>query len=341
MPAFRGDSKTRHALRELIAYAPEGYTSYDDSISEEMQAFLIAKLIEWLNKSNVDKVELMSKYSSEYLSWLVPPVILPINFYGQEYEYVRSNDVYPLQLLKNFDTKVAELIKDGDENALVDFVLKGVFDLRILSVSGMGIYTTNKSFFIGRGNGKLLGIKDGVIVGHGYRIKKLDLSNINDIITAPRGICRVNTFDILDRAKLWMEERLGQLPDYEAVEAGLATLKLRGKWQAAYAFEQALYRPHVKKVKVEPKLRFTDELLDSIRDMWGADDIPLTEKYFELNSIALSLGVKPLKWERFFGIRKILPGDHIRDKRAIMAIEKGYSRFIDYFLIQKRKENEC
>jgi hypothetical protein len=289
---------------------------------------------------NGAKPEDVYKFSKVKVVWLIPPINILGDFYDDNVYF--SGTKWSV-VGTDFDTyarNVNKLLDKKDMQQVINYILN--FVSSVAKLNNTSIYSQSDSFYTMYGR-NCVGIKDSYILGARAKVPpEFDLINYS---TLPRGATTVSTFDILDRFKLWMEERFDTLQDYQPVEYGLAKLKLSGSIKAIYAVEQEFLRgtgssSAIYAVTANTYKLYTDDLLDYIRDIWDEPNMGISNKYFEILDAVKPLCIDTVQWRKLFRVDPSTIGEKLTRAKA-EAVIKGYDRFIDYYLMMQRKGKKC
>lgn len=327
------------------AQQPELNLSFADSSAQQLKLTsvrsreLVDQVAQDLRNLGVDPIEILSTYQAGYLDWAMPPVTLPDELFGGEYPYQRPKKADLVALHKAYREDVIQLAKDGDMRALETYVTRLVVHLRSTVAYKRCTFNGN-SVYIEFSTIPPIGIKDGKILGTpvwdiiGVRSAVLDIEAMAQM---SGNFVRAETFDALDRAKLWLTQNWQIVPNYELLELKLSVLKLQGD-KAGYDFEQALHKPLVE-VKSAISGLFTNEALDAIRESWTTEAETFEDKFRRLYDLVIDKFIDSKLWKEFFGVFPPEAGVELPLGRR-KKIEGGIERFTNYYLNKQRQIRE-
>jgi hypothetical protein len=287
----------------------------------------------------VDLTEILRTYQAGYLDWAIPPVILPDELFGGEYPYQRPRKADLVELHKAYRADVIQLAKAGNVRDLETYVTRLVVHLRG-SVAYKRCTFRGNSVYIEFSTIPPIGIKEGKVLGAPVWDTVSTRSSVLDLEAMAQmsgDFVRAETFDALDRAKLWVLQNWQILPNYELLELKLSVLKLQGD-KAGYDFEQALHRPVVE-VKSAITGLFTDDTLDAIRGSWTMEAETFEDKFRRLYDLVIDKFIDSKLWKEFFGVFPPEAGVELPLGRR-KKIEGGIERFTNYYLNKQRQIRE-
>lgn len=176
----------------------------------------------------------------------------------------------------------------------------------------------------------------GVIAGKCGDSPEVGSEYLEELKHRPRGFVEFPTFDALDRANIWIVQHATTLLEPEKMLRGLCLLKLTQNYKVAYEFEQTLHGL-LPPVILDPTLKmllYTDDALDSIRDIWTNQVGTQAEKLELLHSKLVPSYLDSQQYKDIFKIRA-KPSERFSIKLENEVVA-GMEGFIALFLQTRR-----
>lgn len=282
-----------------------------------------------------DGPSILAKFSSEYLTWIIPPLVLTGEFYGYDFAYGGARPSNLGSLVEWYRYQMITLDKANDAAGMLNFAVRFVLIAQMsgqhkrLVISGKDCYIEFRSY-------PPAGIRDSKILGAPVKTE-VELNNVELLVKAPRGMVKSKTFNVCDRVKLWMDENFDYVNEYENLEYGLAMLKSMGSYRAIHDLEQAIFA--INQPEPVKETKFNLEIIDTIRDMWEKDEEPEIKFRDMYDLLVHGEYVTTAKWKVLFGSFPVQEPDKINGAKIGLII-KGLDKFTDYALAEIRKAKQ-
>ena len=177
--------------------------------------------------------------------------------------------------------------------------------------------------------------KKGIV---GYTKIPVDMQDMYDHVTAPRGAIIYDTFDVLDQILLWVRANSDKLNAPDETSKALAILKMQQSPTFAYMVQQKVFK-NKPLTDQDPSLRalnYSMEALDMIRDLWDVEEGTKKEKFTNLYFSIVPTYMDDDEFLEMFGSQPMPMADWDFTQRNQEQVSKGLERFITKFLTVQR-----
>lgn len=309
---------------------------YKLTLGSKQEQVLVDRILRYLKDIGADGPTILSKFSPEPQLWIIPPLVIAGDFYGHDFSYGSSKPASLTSLVNWYRTTMIKLDKSKDAKGLVNFAIKFVLiaqmsgDYKRLTISGSDCYIEFTTM-------PPAGIRDNEILGAPCGTK-IEMTSVEEYVRTVRGMDVIHSHSVYDRIKLWMDESFDFVHEYENLEFGLAMLKRKGSYKAAYLMEQGLF--NLNRTKIVPPSKFDLDLLDEVRDMWSSS-VEIEQKVRDLYDKLVGREYLAVgKWKSIFGVYPVQPPEKYKPN-TLKRLNKGMDKFVEYVLLEIRRSKQC